>query len=54
MEQKINQVVSFLQGKSASVTIAEINQICQILNSCIEPKPNETGTESKKNTKTPN
>ena len=44
MNQKIEQVVNFLQGKSAVFTVTEINQICQILNSL---KVNEEKVEKK-------
>ena len=47
MEQnkKIEQVVSFLLGKSAKFTVAEINQICTILNS-LKAEEKTTSTET--------
>ena len=48
MNPKLEQVVNFLQSKSASLTVAEINSICQILNSLKEVPKKEKLPEEKK------
>ena len=49
MENKLTEVVKFLQSKQAVLTVAEINQICAILQEQIaQTTPKNAPKESKK------
>ena len=48
MNEKLDAIIKFMQGKSTSFTVAEINEISSMLNSLKEVKKDETKKEETK------
>lgn len=48
MNEKLDAIIKFMQGKSTAFTVAEINEISSMLNSLKEVKKDEPEKETKK------